>query len=254
MARQPEPSRDETPVEIRSPVETYWQSPMREDRAHEVRPSPSRTAQHNEKPVTDKPPFDSPPEPAADPRASQEDGASLVELMHKLGTTLDRHRQWSARRAAEQASRASQAAPIPQGFEAAPADDAAEAMAAYFGKSAAVPQAASPNGPVAAPADGGASNSATSNRPAKPDTDEFVRIEEPEPEPGLAPPTVLFPGQRPRQATAPRQTPAAPAPGPRAFDPPADQAENRPAPRAPSNDDNERALREALMNLQRMGK
>ena len=60
---------------------------------------------------------------------------------------------------------------------------------------------------------------------------------------------MLFPNQTSRTATAPAS---------RAFDPPPAQGSAAPTQRAerpkPSNDDNERALREALMNLQRMGK
>ncbi|MGB3165347.1 MAG: hypothetical protein WBA68_01065, partial [Alteraurantiacibacter sp.] len=62
---------------------------------------------------------------------------------------------------------------------------------------------------------------------------EFVRVEEPET--ASVEPAVQFPGQHGAA---------------RAFDPPAGQSPARPA----SNDDNERALREALVNLQRMGK
>lgn len=72
---------------------------------------------------------------------------------------------------------------------------------------------------------------------------EYVRIDEPEPEGPEA--AVVFPHEEPRSAAS------------RAFDPPGGTPANigdaRPAPKS-SNDDNERALREALVNLQRMGK
>lgn len=94
--------------------------------------------------------------------------------------------------------------------------------------------------------------SLTAANPFKRSHEEFVRIEEPEPEEGDAQPAVLFPNQQARGTVA-----QASAVSSRAFDPPAGRehgvTQHTDRPR-PSNDDNERALREALMNLQRMGK
>ena len=66
---------------------------------------------------------------------------------------------------------------------------------------------------------------------------------------------VLFPNQQARKASTPAANTSRP------FDAPAAPAnegtaetDQRAARPQPSNDDNERALREALMNLQRMGK
>ncbi|WP_147367039.1 ABC transporter permease [Aurantiacibacter zhengii] len=87
--------------------------------------------------------------------------------------------------------------------------------------------------------------------PFKRNAEEFVRVEEPEPEEGDAEPAVLFPNQQAHKQAAPA------APGPRTFDPPVadgNVAAHRTDRPRPSNDDNDRALREALMNLQRMGK
>ena len=94
--------------------------------------------------------------------------------------------------------------------------------------------------------------------PFKRNSEEFVRVEEPEPEEGDTQPAVLFPNQqagRPAAASAPLSTQDQPS-AQRAFDRPAGDAaaaQRAERPR-PSNDDNHRALREALMNLQRMGK
>ncbi|MBH5321223.1 hypothetical protein [Aurantiacibacter sediminis] len=98
----------------------------------------------------------------ADEDSVENDG--LVQLVQKLGNTLEKHREWSAKRAAEatapvhaafdpsnevgddpapvpqmfeaapQAEPAESAPAVPQVFEAAPPEDAAEAMAAYFSK------------------------------------------------------------------------------------------------------------------------
>ncbi|MWV26539.1 hypothetical protein [Aurantiacibacter rhizosphaerae] len=298
---------------------------------------------------------------------AQEDG--LVQLVQRLGSTLEKHREWSAERAAQKFAAAPPAfdlaidananvnaitggdgaaadTPIPREFDPAAAEEAAQAMAAYFGSPAATPaeqpQPAAPqqeNSPpdfsrpdnaqtadhspqrygaltgIAAAAvdayDEGedeeddivdlaasfalpltkASQSAPApemapataptpvSRPAfdqpppsaspqvdqqvetaqtpaaapvnpfKRSGEEFVRIEEPEPEEDSAQPAVLFPNQDNRQAGA--------SP-PRAFDRPVahgnESAELRADRPKPSNDDNERALREALMNLQRMAK
>ena len=274
-------------------------------------------------------PFDQPAIAAAGQEVgeSEDGGEGLVQLVQRLGATLEKHREWSAEQAAaepepepepvvEEDDAAEKA--VPEDFDPAAADEAAEAMAAWFGSSPAAPAAPAAAQPAreqqyaafanrltsvsededeiedevaeltatfslplaATPAEGEDQRPAFDQSPAgyakeTADSDvdaeeyeddsadsaqfaslnpfagkdeEFVRIEEPEPEADSAEPAVLFPGQESRRASDP---------GPRAFDPPAGQAENAAA-RAerpkPSNDDNERALREALMNLQRMGK
>ncbi len=279
----------------------------------------------------------------------------LVQLVQRLGSTLEKHREWSAERAANKIVMAAKTvepaeeydrgedseeiaeAPVPDEFDPAAADEAAQAMAAYFGSPAArsgeqqgpvaftdAPQDNAPTSGqpdfarpasndgghpgqrygaltgIAAAAPGGCdedeeddadivelaasfslplANEATpkpaprpafdqpppspaipteepaetadvaSLNPFKRDVEEFVRIDEPEPEEGSAEPAVLFPNQD-------NHKPAATAS--RTFDPPVGEGDAAAAQRAerprPSNDDNERALREALMNLQRMAK
>jgi len=302
-----------------------------------------------------------------------EEGEGLVQLVQRLGSALDKHREWVAEKAAEkalmqqaeaeaaakaeaEAAAAAEAeaeaagekdaaldAPVPDEFDPAAAEDAVQAMAAYFGSAAAQPTSeAEAEEPAEAPAfdkpaeseeeprqrygaftgtiaavtlddeDEGeddeiadlaasftlppmqvsepepaprpafdqppataedaaiaqddvediAQDSAPEDRapvtdfaaanPFKRNVEEFVRIEEPEPDADNTEPAVLFPNQENRKAPAHAAAPAA-----RAFDPPAGE-DKAAAPRMerpkPSNDDNERALREALLNLQRMGK
>ncbi|MEL1251991.1 hypothetical protein [Aurantiacibacter gilvus] len=298
----------------------------------------------SDKPIFDAPesaqptPFDQPAPVAAE--AGEDQGEGLVQLVQRLGATLEKHREWSAEQAAAAAvpapagpasgaepvseEEAAADAAVPEDFDPAAADEAAEAMAAWFGSSpaaAAVPAkeeeaaedeqtdeqrfaafanrlasvredededdvaelAATFSLPLPAnpaesetphpsfdqpPAaeigetsgsvveaddeededDSADSEQFASLNPYANRDEEFVRIDEPEPEADSAEPAVLFPGQESRRA---------PEAAARAFDPPVAQAENASA-RAerpkPSNDDNERALREALMNLQRMSK
>ena len=81
----------------------------------------------------------------------------------------------------------------------------------------------------------------SASNPFRSNREDFVRIEdEPQAEAGSVEPAVQFPNQQ--------------APAARAFDPPADGERPARAQPAPSNDDSDRALREALLNLQRMGK
>ncbi|KLE34213.1 hypothetical protein AAW00_08075 [Aurantiacibacter luteus] len=326
----------------------------------------------SEDPVSDIPPFeafarplaqseDDPPialaedfdAAPADAEPAEHEGEGLVQLVQRLGSTLERHRAFVAERqaAAAAAGAASQAPqpmaeqsahaapPVPEDFDPAAADDAAEAMAAYFSRPGAAlaaapsapaedaPNATAPmpgmgyapfssairvnagKGPFDAPADdlaeddedldglaasfslplGTATTRATptprpsfdiappapqpapqpapaprpaAEVPASVDRtygslsgienpfkrgEEFVRIEEPEPE--MAQPAVQFPNE---EARRPAVQPA-PTGGARPFDPPSAQRSAEPQHRA-SNDDNERALREALLNLQRMSK
>ena len=301
--------------------------------------------------------FDDSPSPElgdedADEALMEEQNEGLVQLVQRLGSTLEKHREWAARQAAQPPAEAEtsvaqghvsarldtqethKARPMP--FDPAAAEEAEQAMAAYFAKAdagAAAPFAkehaepepgesfvAAPEaqenegsrprygsfagtlaaaGPQAAPEDGEVDDSedeiaeiaasftlplkqeqpapiprpafdqppAATTPPAEPeasaepddsraaprnpfrrDSEEYVRIEEPEDQEGITEPAVLFPNQTKARFAQPAS---------RAFDPPvSDGTSSRGAPArpAPSNDDNERALREALMNLQRMGK
>ncbi|MFB0612119.1 hypothetical protein [Aurantiacibacter poecillastricola] len=289
--------------------------------------------------------------------AGEDHAEGLVQLVQRLGSTLEKHREWSARRAAQRAARhhvaadttasqdeansTAERAPLAREFDPAAAEEAAKAMAAYFGSPAASPTKRETSSVEAEAADEPVTGASTGQRfspfgttfdlsgfdpdnedaledgedgaiadlaasltlpltrerksaprpafdqppaaPPSPDPQEdhaieapvvedesvsefgaeevpsdpveanpfrqdaaaFVRIEEPEPEDDIAEPAVQFPGQLRRASSA------------RPFDPPATGHEaeaaqvSRPK---PSNDDNERALREALMNLQRMGK
>ncbi len=101
------------------------------------------------------------------------------------------------------------------------------------------------------------------DNPFKKSAQEFVRVEEPEPEAGSAEPAVLFPNQQAHKPSANSAAEHPAAAGQRAFDPPtgapvpvpAPTPEAAKAPRNPaSHEDNEQALRAALMNLQRMAK
>lgn len=109
-------------------------------------------------------------------------------------------------------------------------------------------------------ADGEATNSDATygalsavDNPFKQAAQEFVRIDEPEQDDGATQPAVVFPNEQARSQPAPAvvEDDTAAANVARPFDRPADAAEKL---QSASNDDNERALREALMNLQRMGK
>ena len=59
------------------------------------------------------------------------DKLSLVELAQRLGATIERRREWIARKAAQPIAVAPLPA-LPDDIQAAPADEAAQAMAAYF--------------------------------------------------------------------------------------------------------------------------
>ncbi len=97
----------------------------------------------------------------------------LVQLAQRLGASLERHRE--ARAAAATAPVAAAPA-VPEPFEAAPAQEAAEAMAAYFGGGA--PNAATPDPFAAAPADE-ASEEAIAAAPVAVATPHFLRALQP---------------------------------------------------------------------------
>lgn len=264
-------------------------------------------------------------QPAADQPANE---PGLVQLVQRLGATLERHREWSAQNADRQADKQPEAPRFPHvvastDFDVAAPDEAALAMAAFFSAAdanadeelpafdpaaaeasehqefvpvpAAAPasirqlrpfaglsqideeddededlnqlaaslslpigRAASAAGPVterineAAPevsaGDAKAGEAYSSlmvmKNPFRASRPEFVRVDEPETM--TAEPAVVFPHELPtatRMFDRPSPSPIATAP-------------EMPAPaRTPiSNEDNDRVLREALMNLQRIAK
>ena len=297
----------------------------------------------SENPVTEHRPFDIPsaaPAPApfaedevaafdAEEDVADEDfaedepaeqGEGLVQLVQKLGSALEKHREWSAQRSAPppampapfaQPVEDAQPTPVPTAFEAAAPDDAAEAMKAFFGapdgddanQASAASEEEAPAKPMAwqpvenyravgglgsvsrsedededeiddlaatfslpikstpAPAPAAAPAPSPTPRPSfdippsapqaeapssydaiaadnpfKANRQEFVRIED-EPVDDVAQPAVVFPNDQAR-----------------AFDRPAGAERAAKSQPSPSNDDSDRALREALLNLQRMGK
>lgn len=216
---------------------------------------------HFETPTTDtdeplEAPLD-PDQPAteaetdAPARRESDDGAEegLVQLVQRLGATLERHRKWSAEQAALKAAacepsttadagsdaedNGGKAAPVSGEFGLAAPEDAAEAMAAYFGSSASTADSATGD-------TGEAETQRTSSL-----FETFVGLagneeEEDGEEVDESAEFGDFASLNPfRRDTA------------QVVD--IGEAENM-ARRRPSNDDNERVLREALMNLQRMGK
>jgi len=239
------------------------------------------------------------PEFRADWETAPLDGLGLVQLVQRLGSTIERRRDRM-----EQAP-ARPVAPIglaQADFDPAPAEEAVQAMAAFFGSappaepepepdqtaesspiSAPPPQflrslsladedddeddvpdfslpllrqptSAPPIVPAFAPADNdaaedeaedeseeGCSSLLGMNNPFAAPKSEFVRIEEPEAEPDLTEPAVVFPGT---EQPAPRS-------GERMFDPPG-KASTHAAPAAQAPADADAALRAALATLQRM--
>ncbi len=216
--------------------------------------------------------------------AGQDEG--LVQLVQRLEATLEKHREWSAGRAsagpmgapaaltlAQEPSDVSEEdaePPLPDEFDPAPAEEAVQATAAYFGS--APPAAGTGDGPPFGALAGIAEKKLSDfNFEAGFDDDEenehafaasltlpTMKLAQtppaerpafdrppasPEPEEGIGnQPAVLFPNQHEDQGS-----PAGVAADPGLQFPQAAR------PR-PSNDDHDRALREALMNLQRMGK
>jgi hypothetical protein len=251
----------------------------------------------------------------------------LVQLAQRLGSSIEKRREARAAKAAAAVAPVAlspvTAAPLTNDFDMAEAEDAAEAMAAYFGKDAApaatphaapeaAPEAASTpvaqpmaaarpaparqvfqpltEEPVPAPLslspgtraridsegdDSGDSDDAILNlaasfsllpqrtgatdatppavtapfNPFERKAQVFVRIEdEPQPEDGHVEPTVVFPGERARMQ--PQAVSAGFTPGDL---PPSDGQANPDQTAVRINaEENEKALREALLNLQRM--
>lgn len=120
------PARDSAPAETREPVDFAAPSfpPAADER--EWRDAPS-AREHRAPEVLDE--------------------LGLVDLAERLRASIERRREWAARKA--------EAAPVPADLEAAPAEEAAQAMAAYFGRPTAIGGAASsaPCDVPAAPAD-----------------------------------------------------------------------------------------------------
>jgi hypothetical protein len=150
----------------------------------------------------------------------------LVQLVQRLGATIERRRELMANAAALPSEMP--AAFAEPDFEPAAREEAVQAMAAFFGSAPAL-QPRSLLG---------------MKNPCAPKS-EFVRVEEPDDEAELAEPAVVFPGQQ------------EPATSRRLFDPPGvlGKASGTPAaamaaPRAPADAD--AALRAALATLQRM--
>ena len=166
----------------------------------------------------------------ADWQSAPLEGLGLVQLVQRLGATIERRRQVMASAAA--LPPAPPVAFAEADLEPAAPEEAVQAMAAFFGSAPAAkpePEASEQVAPTAAP------------------RSEFVRVEEPEEEADLAEPAVVFPGQE------------APAPGSRWLDPPGKHVLSKAkgaaepvaaAPRIPADAD--AALRAALATLQRM--
>ncbi|WP_338241848.1 hypothetical protein [Aurantiacibacter hainanensis] len=198
-------------------------------------------------------------------RESEADMADegLVQLVQRLSATLDRHRRWSAERAAQKAAAPSPVSgavaepvarktgdpSVPGDFDVAAAAEAARAKVAYFS-----PSAASLPTPVEDDAAQPAANEVEhvdaalvdlwSEHEDEDGADEsaefgdFASLNPFRRDPGKA----VHPD---RVESVVREAPSAPA---------QDGAAQQVARPKPSNDDHERVLREALMNLQRMGK
>jgi len=213
------------------------------------------------------------PEFRADWETAPLDGLGLVQLVQRLTSTIERRRERIAQAFAQPPAAAVGFAQAD--FEPARAEEAVQAMAAFFGSApvtepkpecaaeetgevppaAVIESAAVPRSeflrplPVADEDDGeeGYSSLLGMGNPFASPKGEFVRIEEREDEAELAAPTVVFPGQE------------EPRPASRLFDPRGKPALSReegaaapaaPAPQVPADAD--AALRAALATLQRM--
>jgi len=124
-----------------------FSAPSRARQAPEPAPEPQvpNAPRAVVEPVPAAPPTDAAP---ANWEDTPLEGLGLVQLVQRLGSTIERRREWVASGAAAVAPASAQAAPVD--FEAAPAAEAARATAAYFGS----PQAeAFPSRPQPAPHD-----------------------------------------------------------------------------------------------------
>jgi hypothetical protein len=108
-------------------------------------PQPRQEFVRSPEPVAFEPAPAPDPEPEAEPLRSDwqtapTESLGLVQLVQRLGATIEKRREWVAAGAAAAAS-ASAPAPL-SGVEAAPAEEAAEGLAAFFGSAATVPDMA----------------------------------------------------------------------------------------------------------------
>ena len=151
MARMPEPEfREEAASAEPSPEAvpgTETDDETKFDTDTDTQPSFSEeTAMSDHQTFDDSHRFDSAAaEPDTQPDEAENDVAAegLVSLVQRLGSTLERHREWAAEQAATRVAgtstvamdiEAAAAEPgVPEDFGSAAADDAASAMAAFFG-------------------------------------------------------------------------------------------------------------------------
>lgn len=147
------------------------------------------------------------PELPADWETAPLDRLGLVQLVQRLGSTIERRRELMAQAAALPA-----AAPFvadPADFEAAPAEEAAQAMAAYFGSAAA--PASSDEIPVEADFPNSAETVSPADwaepAPARPGFLGSFAVDGEEEEAGDPPPDFSLPLRRKGAAAAPAFTP-----------------------------------------------
>ena len=312
MARQPAPASPPDEIEFATFEDDHDSAPSEPELEPEPEPEAAPEPESEPHEYFSPPEADEPvsAEPEAAPQPAAEPG--LVQLVEKLGATLQRRREWSAKQIAQQAEAQRFPRAVVQGdgpaepasnFEAAAPAEAAQAMAAFFAQPAAeqdepaaaagseptqmrpfaglnriedmdgdddldelaasfsLPLASVAAAPAAAPVEEvaapdaelapdseAASSPLAAKNPFRDNRPEFVRIEEPEPAADTAPPAVVFPHEMPAARMFDR--PGAPSPA-RVVGIPGSSLAPRPA---ASNADNDRVLREALMNLQRIGK
>lgn len=109
---------------------------------HADEPLPFAAPSLSRQPEPERDAAPSPVEPRADWQTGPLHELGLVQLVQRLGSSIERRRQL----ATEAATQRPPVTATPLGFEPAPADEAAQAMAAYFGsaKPAQVPPSAAP--------------------------------------------------------------------------------------------------------------
>lgn len=168
------------------------------------------------------------PEFRADWETAPLDELGLVQLVQRLGSTIERRRELMARAATAPVATAAPLAAPPADFDPAPAEEAAQAMAAYFTNP--VAKVTEPIEPEPMPRPELARSSAEEeddgdsadevgedsyssllgmSNPFAVPKDQFVRVEEPKPDPDLAEPAVVFPRHvEPATASAPQHTDA----------------------------------------------
>jgi hypothetical protein len=179
----------------------------------------------------------------ADWQTAPLDGLGLVQLVQRLASAIERRRERMAQVAAQLPAIPSAFAE--PDFEPAAAEDAVQAMAAFFGSAPAADIEMADD--EAEGGEQGYSSLLGMSNPFAAPKNAFVRVEEPEERTEFAEPAVVFPGQE------------EPAPDSRLFDPPGKPGPRRdegvaaaavPGPQVPADAD--AALRAALATLQRM--